>query len=310
MKRPNQKATLVELTPAMAKKLLAKNKNYRDLKPDKAAQLTRIFKAGFYRCDGSPIRIDAEGYTIDAQHRLHAIINAGITVWIWIIEGIESDTTIDTMSTPRKLVDHLKHMKEKSAHTLGAVINTLILLERDIASTTPAAPVYARPCVQECLDYLAANPRIRDSVRVCAHNSYGRGAMVAALHYLAAKQNRNVADQFIEELRTTLGKNHNDPIHQFQARMDRNKSSQAKLSMTDIDALLIKAWNLWLKGASCQSLRYRASGPYAEAFPKILLPNDVKEELDLLGFTEQDDEEDNKDDFSEDDFFDVKPKSR
>ena len=274
MDRPNQNASLIEVSPEIARTILKKNHNFRDIKKGKVEQLARVFQNGHYRCDGSPIRMDCNGNLIDGQHRLEAIARAGVTVWVWCISGIESDTTIDTMLTPRSLKDHLSHIGHKSACSLAGTLNTILIMKEYQQTAVSSVRRGLRPGVQECLDYLAEYPSVIESCRKAQHVTYGRQSLVATIHHLASLQNLDIADLFIAELGSTANKGVHDPIRAFQSKMIANSKSKAKMIDSDKDALLIKAWNFWITGQSCSTLRFTSVGPSAEMFPTMIMPND------------------------------------
>ena len=274
--KPNQTATLIEVDPVLAAAMLKTNNNFRKLKEGKYLQLYRSFARGDYQCDGSPIRFNTRGELIDGQHRLTAIKATGITVWMWVIKGIERDHTIDTLSTPRSIKDHLINKKETNTATLASAINILIGMNDGTHGSRSGGS--AAPSATEMMQFLDKNPYLRDSIKKCHKVRKVRApeGIVAAIHYRASKQAVEAADLFVEELSTTANKGLEDPVYRLQSRLQLNFNSKAKLPILEVYALIIKAWNLWICGKSCSNLRFRSSGPGKEAYPVMILPNEAK----------------------------------
>lgn len=110
---PNPKEEIVteiiNITPAKASSWLANNKfDNRSLTDRLVDKIARDIKQGKWVFDGSPIRFDQNENIIDGQHRLWAIVTAGIAVKSLVIYGLsdESKDIIDT-GKPRSNSDIL-----------------------------------------------------------------------------------------------------------------------------------------------------------------------------------------------------------
>lgn len=86
-----------EIGPAYAKQMLESYKvDYRKLRLRYAEGLARDMVNDHWNFDGSPIRIDSEGFLFDGQHRLTAVIMSNKPQWFLVITGLPSkayDTT-------------------------------------------------------------------------------------------------------------------------------------------------------------------------------------------------------------------------
>jgi len=72
---------VILITPELAKKWLDKNvKNNRPVMKNTVKCYARLMKSGGWNLTHQGIAFDEEGYLIDGQHRLHAIIEANIPV--------------------------------------------------------------------------------------------------------------------------------------------------------------------------------------------------------------------------------------
>lgn len=99
IKEVNPVSEIVMVTPAKASSWLADCKfNNRKITDRLVDKIARDIKEGKWIFDGTPIRFDKKGNVIDGQHRLWAIVTAGIPVKSLVIHGLseESKDIIDT----------------------------------------------------------------------------------------------------------------------------------------------------------------------------------------------------------------------
>lgn len=92
------KSEIITVSPEMAKQWLSKVKVNRKMRIKYVDFLSEEIKKGRFIYTGDPIRFDIEGYLIDGQHRLSAIIQSNIPVTLSVIEGLSPDSfyKIDT----------------------------------------------------------------------------------------------------------------------------------------------------------------------------------------------------------------------
>lgn len=93
--RPNQTATLEYVTPDKAYEYLAANSDrQRLIRTDAVTVMAQDLKAGRWTTTHQGIGFDATGTLIDGQHRLTAIFESGVSVWVWVIRGLEPERAI------------------------------------------------------------------------------------------------------------------------------------------------------------------------------------------------------------------------
>lgn len=84
-----------KVTPEKATAYLKRNvDNYRKISRATVALYAEEMKAGNWRLNGEPIVFDKNGKLKNGQHRLAAVITAGIPVEMTIIEGVEEDVNV------------------------------------------------------------------------------------------------------------------------------------------------------------------------------------------------------------------------
>jgi hypothetical protein len=87
---PNIKTTMTYVTPEMASDWLSKNNagNRKVIKPEVALLRSQI-ETGLYHTTHQGIGFYEDGSLADGQHRLMAIVEAGIGIWINVTTGLE-----------------------------------------------------------------------------------------------------------------------------------------------------------------------------------------------------------------------------
>lgn len=105
------RATIEEVTPGVAVLLLERNTSNRPIAKDRVELYARDMVAGAWRINNQGIALGADGRLYDGQHRLMAVLRAGLPVKMAIVRGLEPEarTTID-QGRVRSIGDNLKLM--------------------------------------------------------------------------------------------------------------------------------------------------------------------------------------------------------
>lgn len=97
------------ITPEMAKEYLTVNtENYRGLSKDRVISYSSDMKNGRWQFNGEAIKFDESGKLIDGQHRLHAIVRAGVPVDMLVIRGVETGVNIYDVGSNRTMAQIAK----------------------------------------------------------------------------------------------------------------------------------------------------------------------------------------------------------
>ena len=90
------------ISPAIAKEYLTANKNnYRKLSRSVVNRYAEDMKAGRWELNGEPIVFDENGCLKNGQHRLAAVITAGVTVNLAVVRGVSPDVTAYDLNSVR-----------------------------------------------------------------------------------------------------------------------------------------------------------------------------------------------------------------
>ena len=95
------------VTPEYARELLNHNtNNYRPVNRDSVSKLARSMKDGLWQENGESVVLNEDGILVDGQHRLHAVIESGASVWMYIMKGIAVTCNVWDGGRTRTEMDH------------------------------------------------------------------------------------------------------------------------------------------------------------------------------------------------------------
>lgn len=259
---------IVEVTPELARLFLETNDYNRNISPRRVIAYTADILKGKWEINGETIKFDASGKLIDGQHRLSAIIRAGVTVPIEISFGLpyNSFTTIDTgkCRTAGDIVS-IYGTKENSALIAGA-LKMLIDYElgreiggngQHLTNSRVNSSTTNTITNQMIQDAYVANEHIVDYIpTVKAIRTIGHRPLFTTLHYLFAKVDKYKADIFFENLyhgEYSIGEKlfRDNSIKLLRERlmnMYAHRERKGYNSNKTIAAMTIKVWNAFISG--------------------------------------------------------------
>lgn len=261
---------LVMLPPEKAQEWLDTNPVDRNVRQQHVDKIARDIEQGEWHTNGDPIRFNQQGVRIDGQHRLLAIVQAGIPVQTFVAYNVsdEAHHTIDT-GKARTLSDELKYREEPNPTALAATVRLYWFWENNsLRRQTSEAGT------REYLDVLRRHPGLRKSTTVGQRLSKvsQQCRVTAFMHYLLSRIDEDEADEFFRQLQAGTGLEHDSGVFQMREWLMSKKAKNQLVVYTC--ALYIKAWNAYIKGTPIKSLRWRMGGGNPEVFPEPVSPDD------------------------------------
>lgn len=126
------------VTPEMAKKLLSERniKNYRKMDRNHIQELATEMRLGNWAYNGDSIKFDWDGYLMDGQHRLSAVVEYGKWVCFHIVEGLDPADVdkIDTATKKRSLANNLKYNYQDAISGASSVTSAVMRLRKELYS--------------------------------------------------------------------------------------------------------------------------------------------------------------------------------
>lgn len=257
------------VTPARAAELLQLNPRNRAVRLGHVRDLANAMRNGHWVYNGDAIGFDRDGFLIDGQHRLAAIVESGTTQLLVLQEGLlpEAQGTIDT-GRKRMYSDHLAIAGHKSTHLLASV---LLAFHRYQADGWKGAYVrVSMPPFAVLDEVLRQNPELVEYVQA-AVNTRSRTKLpptcLALSMWVFDRIDATDSTHFWARLVDGANLEPDSGILRLRAVLDGQAASNAKYETPHLQALVIKAWNAYRRGAPVRVLSYRPGGASPEAFP-------------------------------------------
>lgn len=263
------KLTLV--SPRLASELLAKNSGNRAIVAQRVKRYERLILSGLWEINGETVIIDENDELMNGQHRLSAIVAAGIAAPLFIVRPIQRSTfkSIDTGGT-RSGGDVFGIQGELNANCLSAATRWLYRYQHGymLGLNQSVAPSNA-----ELWALLQENPGLRDSVSFvlnkCKRGLYAGGPM-SFLHYVCTQNHPGKVNEFFDQVLSQIGLVKGSPAQVLHERITREALRARQLGQLEKLALAVKAWNAYITGRPIGTLKWARLGDNAEAFPAIL----------------------------------------
>lgn len=227
--------TLEIITPAMAEKYLSKNVHNRNLRERYAQSIANEITAGRWEFTHQGIAFDVNGDLVDGQHRLTAIILAGIAVKMNVTRGItpEAMDVFDT-GARRSVGDqlHLRHGVKNAALVQSCVVMIAALWGHANARFTVGSSLAILHIYGEEIDKLIA---LRGGSK-----TFISSPVVAAIA-MAMKVDAKVALEFFESVVTGENIRRGMPAYtlreHLRARLEAPLVSQDRVHLAKVTAI-------------------------------------------------------------------------
>lgn len=252
----------VQLTPMMAHALMTLNQGNRRINRQGVARWQRALIEGRWRLNGETLKVSDDGFLNDGQHRLKAVIATGRTAPFSICWGVtrESVVTIDN-GTRRKAADAV----EMDGHTNGTAKAAAIRLVMNYDGGYDFSRKYEHEEIKAAVAYASADLDLSINAGNVAARYYRQPpSLFIALHYLAARYDRDLTEQFFAALTAGGHDEPGHPIRRLRTRLQENMIGKAKLPMMEVAALVIKSFNAFATGRSVGQLRWFSPEPFPQ----------------------------------------------
>lgn len=242
------KATVVTMTPRLAKDYLARNVKNRKVKNATLNFYIQQMKNGNWKENGEPIIIDRNGLVKDGQHRLMAVVYSGHSYRVPIISNVSPEVmdTIDT-GTNRSSADvlHLEGFKD------SVLVSSLTksILNKDFQKRSSHSTKISNA---DILDYAQKNKSYiyeitKEGRKIDTLQVLRVLTPTLTCYYLHKYGNTPSTKEFLKQITGTNRNPHTATDYVFK-KLYQAKIGQIRLSIGDIQKYIEKAYSYYLQG--------------------------------------------------------------
>lgn len=266
------------ITPERAAKLLERNKSNRRIREGRVREIARAITAGHWYVTGDTIKINGDGSLLDGQHRLSAIVAAGVPVRIAVARGVDSvaQRAMDrTLS--RTLGDDLRMAGHAHYNMLAAACG--LRMRWDDGSRSGGSFGVTRASLDDANDVLQRVPHFERSVAMCADHRLTKlvqGSVAAMCHSVWYEIDPRLADAFIEDFASGVGLKKRDPVLAVREKLIEARAAHVKYRVGDLIAILMRAWNARIEGREMLKVYRYGGGKRARGQQNIPEPTTAK----------------------------------
>lgn len=256
--------------PQKAAEMLENNLNNRKVSQNVVDLFARDMANKEWELNGESIKFDRNGRLIDGQHRLLAIIKAGVSVQTFVVRGL-SPKTIYTQDTGRRrsLKDAFDVEGIKYSNLIPGIIKSHNSLQNSghnyVGESEGIMNKGARSLTnKQALSIYHKDPEVWDHIAaftyaVCSHMSILKTSELGGIYaylYKNLGHQMSTIEQFFNELTDVK------PTENSTIRLLRKRLLDAKLHPRDTlvpryrFAIIVRTWNAFLNGENLRVLRW------------------------------------------------------
>jgi len=261
---------LETITPIMAEKYLASNAGHqRNVAFSHLFHLRQQMENDQWMMTGEPIIFDVNGCLVDGQHRLRALILAGITLQFMVVRGVPFESFVAMNSGKSRSNGNIFAIHGVPNYNSAAAAVRVVLNYRRARAITRrdgkdvesgSLNSYVKASVSELIEEYDKHPceygqAIAIALACKKSAPVSAVAAVAAIALIDARHGIDEVLLFWDGFRTGANLESDDPILYLNNKMRDNAGSRNKMSQNMVITLMIEAWNRYVKGTSCKFIR-------------------------------------------------------
>jgi hypothetical protein len=262
----------VQVTPAIAANFLSRDETapLRQRRVDmiQVRRYAEMMKAGKWQRNGETLKFNGT-QLLDGQHRLHAIIEADVTLPFLIVNDIDAASFVTIDQGMPRTVRHLLEMQ--NYHYTNPVITTarrafLYLKHKNIYCHSAGNKSKAiDPDV--IIEFIVANGRALElATSLAGKCNVGHQSLLATLQFLN-RDHPNV-EEFFDRLRDGVFIHSKDPIRLLREKLLVNRvGALRRANAVVVMAWCFKAWNAHVRKQPISRLSWNGD---RETFPELV----------------------------------------
>lgn len=268
---------IVDISPDEARRLLTSNAGNRRLDPGTVERYAGAMRRGEWKLSHQGVAVDRDGVLLDGQHRLAAIVKAGVNVRMTVARHVDraAFSVLDT-GKRRGAGDTLRLAGAPDPLHLSAALRYLRLYQTIPDSSWSSGQ--ARLTNDQILQLHEDHPRMGGCVRRARAVSTNTGIITSACAtaiYLASCVCPDLDDEpWFRGIITGANLDIGDPRLAFRTFFANTRAAAGKrrVDAREHVAIYIKAWNAWASGQKVKLLAFRKGA----VMPRVVEPKTLR----------------------------------
>lgn len=241
---------VVEITPDTARAWLERNIGNRPASPAVVSRYAKDMSSGQWKMTGDPIRFSRTGKLIDGQHRLSAIIQAGVTIQCVVMQDL-ADEIFDVLDSGkgRGKSDVLSielGLPVETCKLLASSATLLIDYEREQFS------FHGKAGKRDVMEFVQRNPSsiaAAEYAQTLPRRSPPVPRSIAAMFYFHASQrDQQAAARFLDRFMIGAVDGQHDCLLFLRNRCYSASVDRRPLHPSQVISALIRIWNAEQRG--------------------------------------------------------------
>lgn len=243
------------VTPEIAFSLLEVNERIgfhnRNISKDRVKFYADDMKSGRWRLTAEPLLIGKDGQLMNGQHRLHAVIDAEMSIPMLIVRGVDLGAfySID-QAKPRSTGDVVGIVGVKNRTVVASVLKMIWVWENFGPAGLGGNNRDQRGFTNEIAAEMAKARDLTESI-VAGNKVKALCPPSAATfcHWLCSTKSKAAADEFFELLHSGEGLKKGDPIMALRQRLITERSDPtSSVRRLAVIRMIMSIWNAHRKG--------------------------------------------------------------
>lgn len=254
-------ASVETVTPGRAEEWLGKNLANRNVRFRVVAAYARDMLHGVWQLTGEPIKFSVNGRLLDGQHRLHAVIEAGVPAEMLVVRGLPDETQSVMDSGARRTAGDALKLRGEASYThlaaaarLGiAFVNGDPLGGRGTFTATHT----------EILKFVDDHPDLRDAVTLAIRyrNAIDMPPSILSVSaWILSRVDAEDLEIFLARVAEKTDLKKGDAVLALLHRLGEIRRTGRIATNNDYMSLLFRAWNYWRAGTEVDTLPIRKAG--------------------------------------------------
>lgn len=264
------------IDPETAARMLEMNtSNYRQMSDAVVKRYVKDLESNLWTHTTATIAFTVSGVLVDGQHRLHAIVLSGKSVWMFVLRNLPEEFASDPNQDKGKMRSvsvYINRTGIKNANVVAAAIRVLYRMAIGVSINRHGATSLTDSQVLKCVDFM---PHLffecTDWVAGCVSvkKTYAP-ASNSAFYYLASSHNAEAARRFFDVYSRRVDESSAHPANVLREQVISNRKL---IDNEKFFALAFTAFSCALRGENRKLLR---------ACGTLQLPTGSKKALDSL----------------------------